>query len=1440
MQMEIGYANASANPSAFRHPYIDLISSLSFFLNASNTPSVVFASTGYVGIGSSSPINALDIGSTQGIHLAAGTPTNTGYALYNVGGTLYWNGSSLASGGSGTVNSGTQYQMAYYPNSGSTTTVGGNSGITTDANNDLVVAPSTSSTASTVRFSYTGAADTALTTTVEAPDVYFNMGQTRQHATGALTLQRDFRITGSNHSFVGASTITNAAALAIDGPPKAGTNATITNSTALYIPTLALSGGTVTNSYGLNVTAASGGTNNYAAAFMGGNVGVGTASPQNSLHIFNSTAAAVPVYIDASSTGGGGNGGLSGNVVLALNAAAPVISFSENGTDNSSIGTTPGAYGLTFNVRNGGSYNQIMQVGMAGGHVVGIMTATPQSTLSVSGGVAIGTTYAGTNGAADNNLLVQGSVGIGSTTPIAALDVAGTSRLIGQITTNITGSTQCLHVSTTGVISGTGSDCGGGGGSGTVNSGTQYQMAYYAANGTAVSGNSGIITDANNDLIVAPSTSSTASTVRFSYTGAADTALTASTEAPDAYFNMGQTRQHATGALTLQRDFRITGSNHSFVGASTITNAAALAIDGPPKAGTNATITNSTALYIPTLALSGGTVTNSYGLNVAAASGATNNYAAIFTGGGVGIATTAPNAPLTVGTNGASLFPIITNSTASSPNKNSGVGFDLAGVFTGGIFANDYSTTHVEIISAGSGVVNVSPGLTVYATTYAQSGQSVSPNTSFGCDAIAGATFSVEDGGCAPNFAVVTAASAVDYIQITGGTTGNPGKATISSVGSDTNINMILTPKGTGKVGIGTALPGSLLSVYGGGLAVGTYAATTAVGVGSAAFSGFVGIGSATPINALDVGVGQGIRLAAGTPASTGYALYNVGGTLYWNGSSLAAGGSGTVNSGTQYQMAYYATSTAAVSGNSGIITDANNDLIVAPSASSTAATVRFSYTGAADTTLTTLTEAPDVYFNMGQTRQHATGAIATQRDFRITGSTHSFVGASTITNAAALALDGPPVAGTNATITNSSALYIPTLALSGGTVTNSYGLNVAATTGATKNYAAAFTGGNVGIGTATPLSTLSVYGGGLAVGTYAGTTTVGVGSAAFGGNVYVGVSPTKNSGYALDVNGPVFVESPGYQYFDATVSAGSADLYFNSASNYGTIGNDVSNEWSLGWSTGPGNAWTPVLAWTTSGSVGIGSTAPMNALDIGTSQGIHIAPGTPTNTGYALYNNAGTLTWNGVALGGGGSGTVNSGTQYQMAYYATSTAAVSGNSGIITDANNDLLLTPSASSTAATVRHGFTGAADTALTTLTEAPDIYFNMGQTRQHATGAIATQRDFRITGSNHSFVGGSTIANAAALAIDGPPKAGTNATITNSSALYIPTLALSGGTVTNSYGLNVAAASGGTRNYAAYFSGGNVGIGSATPIVPVDVSFAGNDYGVRITGTSGGCR
>lgn len=81
--------------------------------------------------------------------------------------------------------------------------------------------------------------------------------------------------------------------------------------------------------------------------------------------------------------------------------------------------------------------------------------------------------------------------------------------------------------------------------------------------------------------------------------------------------------------------------------------------------------------------------------------------------------------------------------------------------------------------------------------------------------------------------------------------------------------------------------------------------------------------------------------------------------------------------------------------------------------------------TGGAHTTLTASVEANDVYLNLARTVQFATGALTTQRAFYIDAPTYGFVGASTLTDAATFAVSGSPVAGTNATITRSHALWV-------------------------------------------------------------------------------------------------------------------------------------------------------------------------------------------------------------------------------------------------------------------------------------------------------------------------------------------------------------------------------------------------------------------------------
>jgi len=58
-------------------------------------------------------------------------------------------------------------------------------------------------------------------------------------------------------------------------------------------------------------------------------------------------------------------------------------------------------------------------------------------------------------------------------------------------------------------------------------------------------------------------------------------------------------------------------------------------------------------------------------------------------------------------------------------------------------------------------------------------------------------------------------ASAVNYVQVTGGASGSPGTVTISAQGSSTDVDMALTPRGAGVIKFGTYTVSSLLPVAG-------------------------------------------------------------------------------------------------------------------------------------------------------------------------------------------------------------------------------------------------------------------------------------------------------------------------------------------------------------------------------------------------------------------------------------------------------------------------------------------------------------------------------------------------------------------------------------------------------------------------------------------------
>lgn len=99
--------------------------------------------------------------------------------------------------------------------------------------------------------------------------------------------------------------------------------------------------------------------------------------------------------------------------------------------------------------------------------------------------------------------------------------------------------------------------------------------------------------------------------------------------------------------------------------------------------------------------------------------------------------------------------------------------------------------------------------------------------------------------------------------------------------------------------------------------------------------------------------------------------------------------------------------------------------LNVSPAAQSSGVRTIVEVIGDSDTGVTASTEQTDVYFDLGRTVTWATGALADQRFFRIDAPTIAFTGASTVTNASTMYIRGAPLAGANATLTNSYALFV-------------------------------------------------------------------------------------------------------------------------------------------------------------------------------------------------------------------------------------------------------------------------------------------------------------------------------------------------------------------------------------------------------------------------------
>ena len=128
----------------------------------------------------------------------------------------------------------------------------------------------------------------------------------------------------------------------------------------------------------------------------------------------------------------------------------------------------------------------------------------------------------------------------------------------------------------------------------------------------------------------------------------------------------------------------------------------------------------------------------------------------------------------------------------------------------------------------------------------------------------------------------------------------------------------------------------------------------------------------------------------------------------------------------------------------SSVTSSGNTGILVTQAAAASGALPLVTWTSAAHTNQTASTEINSINFNLSATRQWATGALTTNREFLIQGPTYGFVGASTLTTGVTFEVNGSPIAGTNATITTAiTARFIGTSAAVAG---NRYALNVSGT----------------------------------------------------------------------------------------------------------------------------------------------------------------------------------------------------------------------------------------------------------------------------------------------------------------------------------------------------------------------------------------------------------